>query len=169
MNEEVTMQVWQLAEPLAASEGLEIFDIEYRRERSGMVLRVFLDRAEGQGVTLDELTSVSRQLSDLLDVHDVVPGAYLLEVSSPGINRRLRRPDHFRRYVGARVRVRTTEPIDGRKAFAGQLAAVEPWGIVLRYDNGEVVIPFEKIAQANLEAELEAMSGPKARHGSERR
>src|SRR5882724_1531009 len=109
MNETVAERVWEIAEPLVVQEGLEIVDVEFRRENRGMILRLFLDR-EG-GVGLDDLTRVSRQLGDLLDVHDTVPGRYLLECSSPGIDRRLRRPDHFRRYIGKAVRVRTVAPI----------------------------------------------------------
>ena len=82
------------------------------------------------------------------------PGRYTLEVSSPGINRRLRRPDHFRRYVGKRVRVRTIERHDGRRSFVGRSAAVENEGIVVEIDEGEQFIPFDDIAQANYEHEF---------------
>ena len=85
MKETVAERVWEVAEPLVTDEGLEIVDIEHRRESRGWVLRLFVDR-EG-GVSLDDLTRVSRQLGDLLDAHDLVPGAYTLELSSPGINR----------------------------------------------------------------------------------
>ena len=105
MNETVAERVWEIAEPLVTHEGLEMVDVEFRRESRGMVLRLYLDRESG--VSLDDLSRVSRQLGDLLDVHDAVPGPYTLEVSSPGINRRLRRPEHFLRYLGKRVRVRT--------------------------------------------------------------
>ncbi len=169
MYEEVTTRVWEIAEPVAASEGLEIFDIEYRRERSGMVLRLFVDRREGHGVTLDELTVISRQLSDLLDVHDVVPGAYVLEVSSPGINRRLRRPEHFRRYLGARVRVKVSVPIAGRKAFTGELTGVDLRSISVREGETETQIPFDQIAQANLESDPAWPEGMRAHEGKGKR
>ncbi len=126
-------------------------DVEFRRESRGMVLRLYLDR-EG-GVSLDDLSRVSRQLGDLLDVHDTVPGPYTLEVSSPGINRRLRRPDHFRRYLGKRVRVRTAGPIEGRRGFVGTLQSVEADGIVLAEAGQSHAIRFADIAQANYEAE----------------
>lgn len=169
MNEEVTSRVWQIAEPVAQSEGLEIVDIEYRRERAGMVLRLFVDRADSSGVTLDELTMVSRQLSDLLDVHDVVPGAYVLEVSSPGINRRLRRPDHFRRYVGQQIRVRTAVPVGERKVFTGRLAGVSAEGIEVEDAHGAHYIPFPQIAQANLEIDAFRPVDSAARSGKQKR
>src|SRR3972149_11857053 len=112
MNETVAERVWEIAEPLVAHEGLEMVDVEFRRENRGMVLRLFLDRSGG--ISLDDLTRVSRQLGDVLDAHNAVPGSYTLEVSSPGINRRLRRPDHFRRYLGKKVRVRRVAPLEGR-------------------------------------------------------
>jgi len=151
MNETVTERVWEIAEPLATHEGMEVVDVEFHRESRGMVLRVYLDRAGG--VSLDDLTRVSRQLGDLLDVHDAVPGTYSLEVSSPGINRRLRRPDHFQRYVGKRVRVRTAHPIAGRRNFVGTLQAVQPDAVVIGETHSAETIPFADIAQANYEPE----------------
>ncbi len=151
MNETVAERVWEIAEPLVTHEGLEMVDVEFRGESRGMTLRLFLDR-EG-GVSLDDLTRVSRQLGDLLDVHNAVPGAYTLEVSSPGINRRLRRPDHFRRYVGKRVRVRTVGPIEGRRNFVGILQSVDAEAIVVGEPDRDDTIRFSEIAQANYEPE----------------
>ena len=114
-------RVWELAAPLAENEGMELVDIELRHEgsRGGRVLRVYLDKTGGP--TVDDLGRVSRQLSELLDSQDVVSGAYTLEVSSPGINRPLKRPEHFARYVGKRVRIRTRDLIGGRRSFLGIL------------------------------------------------
>jgi ribosome maturation factor RimP len=154
MNETVAERAWQIAEPLVTEEGLEIVDVEFRRESRGMVLRFYLDRNGGErGVSLDDLTRVSRQLGDLLDAHDAVPGSYNLEVSSPGINRRLRRPDHFQRYLGRTVRVRTVAPLNGRRSIVGVLSVVDADGIVVREADVEHVIRFPEIAQANYEAE----------------
>jgi ribosome maturation factor RimP len=154
MNTPVAERVWALAESLAQQEGLEVVDTEFHCEGRGMVLRVYLDRAgggslEGGGVTLDELTRFSRQLGDLLDVHEVVTGRYTLEASSPGINRRLRLPAHFARYLGKRVRVRTTEPIGGRRVFVGVLQKVSNEGVIVGELPGEQFIRFDEMGQAN--------------------
>lgn len=151
MNETVAERVWEIAEPLVAHEGLEMVDVEFRRENRGMVLRLFLDRSGG--VSLDDLTRVSRQLGDLLDAHNAVPGSYALEVSSPGINRRLRRPDHFRRYLGKKVRVRTVTPVEGRRDFAGILQSVDADGIMLEAGGIPRTIRFADIGRANYEPE----------------
>ena len=156
MDTSVVERVWALAEALARQEDLEIVDTEFRSEGRGAVLRVYLDRAGGatdpaRGVTLDELSRFSRQLSDLLDVHQAVPGRYTLEASSPGINRRLRVPSHYARYIGQRVRVRTAEPLDGRRVFVGALREVRADGIVVGELPGEQFIRFAEIAQANYE------------------
>ena len=146
--------VWSLAEPIALEAGLELVDIEYRREGRGTVLRLLLDRPGG--VSLDELTALSRQLADVLDVHaDDVPGPYTLEVSSPGVNRPLRRPAHFAAFVGKRVHVRTRMPLGGRHSFRGALDSVDESGIVIRSDDGaRHAIPFEAIAHANYQHEF---------------
>jgi ribosome maturation factor RimP len=159
MEKSVVNEVWQIIEPLVESEGLELVDIEFRREAHGAVLRLFLDRQGG--VSLDDLAPMSRRLSDALDVHGSVPGAYTLEVSSPGVNRRLRRPDHFRRYVGKRVRVRCSERHNGRRSFLGPLLSVENDGIVVGLDAGRAFIPFDEIAQANYEHDFDRASSTK--------
>jgi ribosome maturation factor RimP len=150
MDRSVVKRVWEVTEPLITHEGLEIVDIDYQLEGRGMMLRFYLDRGEG-GVTLDDLAPLSRRIGDVLDVHDVVPGRYVLEVSSPGINRRLRRPDHFRRYIGQRVRVRTVVPLAGRKSFVGDLQSVAADGIVVATGADTQFIQFDDIARANYE------------------
>lgn len=151
-----TKDLWKLIEPLAAAEELEVVEIELRSEpRVGRVLRVYLDRLdqldENESPDVDELSRVSRQLSDVLDVYDLVPGAYTLEVSSPGVDRPLRKPDHFARYIGKRVRVRTSEMIEGRRKFSGVLRSSTTEGITVLQDDREVYIPFRQIARANYE------------------
>jgi ribosome maturation factor RimP len=146
--------VWRLAEPIALEAGLELVDIEYRREGRGAVLRLLLDRPGG--VSIDDLTAFSRQVSDVLDVHaEDVPGTYTLEVSSPGINRPLRRPAHFQAFVGKRVHVRTRAPIGDRHTFRGVLDMADDAGIVIRSDDGaRHTIPFAAIAHANYQHEF---------------
>ena len=160
-------RVWQIAEPLVAENSMEIVDIDYRREGRGHVLRFYLDRADG-GVTIDELSTMSRRIGHVIEAHDVVPGRYLLEVSSPGVNRRLRQPDHFRRYVGKRVRVRILEHSDGKREFVGSLNAVEGGGIVIGAASGDRFIPFDNIAQANYEHDFAAQPMGRPKHAEPR-
>jgi ribosome maturation factor RimP len=152
-------RVWELAEPVALDAGLELVDVEHRREGHGAVLRLLMDKPGG--VSLDELTAVSRQLSDVLDVHeDAVPGAYTLEVSSPGINRPLTRPAHFEAFVGKRVHVRTRLPLDDRHSFRGVLAEVDADGIVVRDDGGASHrLAFDAIARAQYQHEFPVPPG----------
>ena len=152
MSRDVVARVWELAAPVVIADGGELVDVEYRRESRGTVLRLFVDR-EG-GITVDDLARVSRLLSDVFDVHDAVPGEYLLECSSPGIHRRLRLPEHFRRFVGERVRVKTQGRADGRRQFVGTLAAADDEAIEVAEGQGSFRIPYAEIVRANHEAEL---------------
>jgi len=149
-------RVWELATPVAEGEGMEIIDIEFRREgsRGGKVLRLYLDKEEGLNV--DDLGRVSRRLSDLLDDCDVVDGAYTLEVSSPGINRPLKRPEHFARFIGKRVRVKTRDMISGRRSFLGILQEVLADKITLRQEGTRYEIPFSMIEKSNYEHDWSA-------------
>jgi ribosome maturation factor RimP len=157
----VTQRVWELAEPLARGAGLELVDVQYRPEGGRLILRLLLDRAEGQhgtgtgGVTLDELARVSRELGDVLDAHDAVPGRYHLECSSPGLNRPLVRPEHFTRAVGQRVWVRTHEPVAGRRQFHGVLEASADGAITVHDpDAGVVSLTLAAIERAHTEFEF---------------
>lgn len=149
-------RVWELAAPLAENEGMEIVDIELRHERSrgGRVLRLYLDKAGGP--TVDDLSRVSRQLSELLDSQDVVSGAYTLEVSSPGINRPLKRPEHFARYIGKRVRIRTRDLIGGKRSFLGILQDVASESITVAQEGTRYDIPFATIEKSNYEHDWSA-------------
>src|SRR5262245_57708281 len=126
---DIVERVRGLAARVAGTYGLEIFDVEYRRESSGMVLRVQIDRpgpssTAEDSVSVDECARVSRDLSAMLDVDDVVPGAYTLEVSSPGLDRPLRSLDDYRRFAGRRAKVVMREAVDGQRFFKGILAGV---------------------------------------------
>ena len=151
-----TARIWELATPLAHAHGMEIIDIEFRREggRGGRVLRLFLDK-EG-GAILDELSQVSRELSDILDGENIIDEAYTLEVSSPGINRPLKRPEHFARFIGKKVRVRTRDMINGRRSFLGRLLDVSTVNIALDQDGTRCEIPFEQIEKSNYEHDWSA-------------
>jgi ribosome maturation factor RimP len=149
-------RVWQLAAPLAEGEGMEIVDIDFRHEgsRGGRVLRLYLDR-EG-GPNMDDLSRVSRQLSELLDAQDTIDGAYTLEVSSPGINRPLKKPAHFARFVGKRIRVRTRDLVDGRRSFLGILGQVVEDSVILTQEGKRYQIPFSMIEKSNYEHDWSA-------------
>ena len=148
--------VWQLAAPLAEAEGMEIVDIEFRHEgsRGGRVLRLYLDKEGGPNV--DDLTRVSRQLSELLDAQDTIDGAYTLEVSSPGINRPLKKPEHFARFIGKRIRIRTRDMIDGRRSFLGILGKVVEDSVTLTQEGKRYQIPFSMIEKSNYEHDWSA-------------
>jgi ribosome maturation factor RimP len=147
----VVQRVWELAEPVALSAGLELVDVQYRPEAGRMMLRLLIDHPNG-GVTLDELSRMSRELSDVLDAHDAVPGRYQLECSSPGLNRPLTRPPHFTRAVGQRVSVRTHDPVAGRRQFHGTLEAVtDDAAVIADPDAGRVTLLLAGIEKANIE------------------
>lgn len=157
MGESLTVtRVWEIAGPVLAEEGMEIIDIELQREggRKGRMLRLYLDK-EG-GPSLDDLTRVSRLLSELLDAQADINEPYTLEVSSPGINRSLKKVEHFVRFVGKRVRVRTREAVEGRRSFLGLLKEVEKDRIVLLQEGSEFNIPFSSIEKANYEHDWSA-------------
>jgi ribosome maturation factor RimP len=163
----VTRRVWELSEPLARAAGLELVDVQYRPEGGRLILRVLLDRfadhpaqTPAAGVTLDELARVSRELGDVLDAHDAVPGRYHLECSSPGLNRPLVRPEHFRRAVGQRVRVRMQDPIDGRRQFRGVLDDATEQSITVHDpDVGVVSLALAGIERASTEFEFPSPGG----------
>ena len=139
--------------PLLEDEGLSVVDIEYRRERSGWVLRVLIDRQEG--ITLDDCARVSREFGQLLDVEDIIPTSYRLEVSSPGLDRPLKKEEDFVKYSGRRVRIKTKDQVSGRRNFKGALLDCTEGKIMVKVDGSEVfAIPLSSILKANLEVEL---------------
>lgn len=155
---DVVSRVAELAGSLLASLGIELVDIEYKREGRAMVLRLFIDREEG--ITLDDCSTVSRELSEILEVEDFIGGHYTLEVSSPGLNRPLKKAADYQRYRGRLVRIKTFEllPDDAgnpRKTFLGELLGLEEGVVRLKLTEGQTAgIPLDKIAKANLEFEF---------------
>ena len=149
-------RIWELATQIADGEAMEVVDVELRREgsRAGRVLRLYLDKEGGPNV--DDLGRVSRQLSELLDAHDIVEGSYTLEVSSPGINRPLKKPEHFQRFIGKRVRIRTGDMIDGRRSFLGILREVSGDTITIEVEGKSYHIPFSGIEKSNYEHDWSA-------------
>ena len=156
----VVEQVRSEAIRVAASYGLEIFDVQFRREAPGMILRVQIDRpgpaarAE-ESVSVEDCARVSRDLSAVLDVADVVPTAYTLEVSSPGLDRPLRRADDYSRFAGRRAKVVMRERVDGQGFFKGRLGGVDGAEVLIEADDGRTHrVPLDLITRANLEVEF---------------
>jgi ribosome maturation factor RimP len=142
-----------ILEPLLKVEELFLVDIAYQWERGGWVLRVLIEK-EG-GITLDDCARVSREFGQLLDVEDLVPTSYRLEISSPGLNRPLKGEADFVRYQGRRVRIKTRDPISGRRNFKGDLLGCTGGTIMVQVEGREVfTIPLVDILKANLEVEL---------------
>jgi len=156
----VVEHVRMIAGRVAAPRGLEIFDVQFRREASGMVLRVQLDRpgpaaSADESVSVQDCADVSRELSTILDVEEVVPGAYVLEVSSPGLDRVLRHADDFRRFAGRRAKIVMREPVDGQAFFKGRLHGVAGEVVVIEGEDGRRhEVPLAVITRANLEVEF---------------
>lgn len=141
-------RVQAVAGPLAAALGLEIVDVEYRKEGGRWVLRVFIDKAGGVG--LDDCEALSERLGQELDRQDIVPHAYALEVSSPGIERPLKKPADFLRFTGHEARILTATPFKGRRRFTGRIIAAGEEKVRLLVEGAELEIPYAVIQKANL-------------------
>ena len=129
MEEDLIASLWKLIEPVVEPEGMELVDLEFKPEMGSWVLRLYIDAP--LGVTLDDCQLISRQVGALLDIKDPIEQSYRLEVSSPGINRVLRKEQHFSRYAGSPVRIKTRRKLEGRRNFQGILRGVENSRIVL--------------------------------------
>ena len=147
-TEKVIGIVEGLVTPILESEGLELVDIEFQREARGWVLRIYIDK-EG-GVTLNDCTMVSQQLSAILDVEDPIDTPYTLEVSSPGLTRPLKKPKDYERYKGRLVYIKTYQKIEGQKEFKGKLLGLEDDIVSLEIRGKIMSIPLNDIAKANL-------------------
>lgn len=164
---EVRERLIGLVEPLLASLGYELVDVEYVAGHSQATLRVYIDWPGGkapeglstegdeenrsfEGIGVDDCEKVSREFSALLDVEDPIPVAYQLEVSSPGVDRILRTPAHYQRFVGERVHVELKLPRDGRRRYTGRMTRADDGEIELNVDGEPVVIGLPDIGKARL-------------------
>jgi ribosome maturation factor RimP len=153
-------QIRAIAERVAASRGLTVWDIQSRREASGHVVRVFIDRpgpaaTADDSVSIEDCEQVNREMSTILDVEDPLPFAYTLEVSSPGLDRPLRGEDDYRRFAGRLSKVVVAEAVDNQKAFEGRLRGVEGGDVLLEAPNGRMHrLPMRLITRARLEVEF---------------
>ncbi len=157
---DVVQQVRQAATRVAESYGLEVFDVQFRREAGGMMLRVQIDRpgpsaTAEESVSVEDCARVSRDLSAILDVEDVAALAYTLEVSSPGLDRPLRGGDDYRRFAGRRAKIVMREAVDGRTHFKGRLGGMDDGAVIIDEDDGRRhLVPLGVITRANLEVEF---------------
>src|SRR3989441_9383264 len=163
---DVVGQIRSMASRVAAGYGLEIFDVQFRREAHGMVLRIQIDRpgpaatAEAS-VSVEDCAKVSRDLSAILDVEDVVPSAYTLEVSSPGLDRPLRHAGDYGRFAGRRAKLVMRQAVDGQMFFKGRLGGIEKDNdrgdhvvMIVSDDGRSHRVPISVITRANLEVEF---------------
>lgn len=123
-----------IAEPVAQKLGLEIWDIRFLKEGTGWFLRIFIDKDGGVGI--DDCVEMSRALNAPLDEADLIEQAYCLEVSSPGVERELVRDEHFKKYLGAKVKLKTIRPVDGKREFSGVLESYDGGLATVRFEDG---------------------------------
>ncbi len=148
---------------IAAQQGLELIDIEYQREPGGWVLRVLVDRQPG-GVTIKDCTDISREIGDVLEVKDIMAFPYRLEVSSPGVNRPLKKPQDFQQHLGEMVNITTLEPLDGRKHFKGRLASLHGDVVEVAIDGQGLTVPLSAVKKARVEYDFDKGKHPKKKH-----
>ena len=153
-------KIREAAERVARSLGLEVFDVEWKIGKQRL-LRVYIDRLpgpdnpEGAGISHSDCEHVSEQLSVILDVEDLVPGpSYVLEVSSPGLDRKLLKPADYERFAGRLAQVWTNEPVENQKYFEGRLGGFADGVVKLKVKDREIAVPFADIRKANLMVEI---------------
>jgi ribosome maturation factor RimP len=159
-QESVADRARQLLEPVLARDGFELVEVEWQREGGNWVLRLYVDKAGGVGV--DDCHSASRLVETLLDVEDFIEPAYSLEVSSPGLERPLRKPEDFKRFAGQRAKVRAFGPLPSvpgqapRKQWTGTLRGFADGAVEIEVDRTVHRIPVDRVAKAHLEYDFEA-------------
>jgi ribosome maturation factor RimP len=137
--ESSTTKIWSLAEPIAQELGLELLEVEFAGGGQRHLVRIYLDSPDpDKSVSLVDCETMSRRLGDVLDAHEPVSGRYMLEVSSPGVNRPLKKREHFERVVGGRVRVRTTNGDGAKRRVLGRLRRMDGVEAEIEVDGGEI-------------------------------
>ncbi|MCR4302586.1 MAG: ribosome maturation factor RimP [Sulfuricaulis sp.] len=144
----IRVELRKLLEPGVSALGFELVDVEMAGSHHHATLRVYIDSP--RGVNVDDCARVSRQLSALLDVEDPLPGHYTLEVSSPGLDRPLAKPEDFKRFVGETIKVKMHEPLQGRKNFSGKLVDVAADHVVVEVDKESFNLAFDDMERARL-------------------
>lgn len=148
-HEDYEQRTQKLLEPILEKYHYELYDVEFVKEAGSWYLRVYIDK-EG-GITIDDCELVSKELSDLLDEQDFISESYMLEVSSPGLGRRLRKDKHFEKSIGEEVEIRLYKPISEKKEFVGLLRSFDKNVITIELSDKTVMeIPREQIANVRL-------------------
>ena len=151
-KEEIVAKITQVAERVGGGEGIEIVDVQLLGAGRGRVLRIFIDRP--QGVSHADCEFISQQVGTILDVEDVIPGeSYTLEVSSPGLERKLLKPRDYERFQGKKAKVTLRAPVENQSHWEGTLAGVADGNIVLEAAGKQIRFPFEQVQKANLKFE----------------
>ena len=148
----VIENILHMAESLLVGKNMELVDLEFRKEGVGKVLRLFIDKADG--ITVEDCANISRELSTLMDVNETIEEKYVLEVSSPGLRRPLKKIDDFKKFKGKLVLIKTKEPIENRKVFKGYLKDTNDEGIEMDIDGLLYSLSFQQIHTANLEIDF---------------
>lgn len=149
----MSQRLLQVLEPVVEDLGFELWHLELEGAGGNRLLRLYIDAPEG--VQLEDCERVSHEVSATLDVADPLPGAYRLEVSSPGLDRPLVKPEHFRRFLGERAKVTLYAPIEGRRRFIGMLHGLDDEAVRLECDGEVVTLPYATIAKARLVPEFD--------------
>ena len=148
---DILKDIQRLLDPILGSLGLTLWDVEFRKEGPQWHLRIYIDREPG-GVTLNDCESVSRDLGTVLDVEDVIAHAFTLEVSSPGLDRSMTKPEHYLASLGKQIKIKTYQMVNGEKVFRGKLVAVtESKASIEIENNGLLDFPLADIAKASWE------------------
>jgi len=141
-------------QPVLDHMGRELVHIEFTGGHGGRILRLYVENREGAGINVDELSEVSRDVGAMLDVEDIIPGSYRLEVSSPGLDRPLGKIEDCSRFAGETASIQTRQPLDGRRRFKGVLKGAEGGNVLVELDGNTVKIPWDTVKKANLIGQL---------------
>lgn len=148
-TQEVVRRAWQELEPHVVEQGFDLVELEYSGQGGRGVLRLYVDRSGG--VTIDDCVAVSQLLNPVLDAAEFLAGSYVLEVSSPGIDRPVRKPEDFRRFAGERIVVKSVLPVEGRRKFKGVLQGLVDGAVAVECEGRTYAIAIENVQRANLD------------------
>lgn len=152
VKQNIAAIVTEIIQPVFQDALLELVDVTFTKEGSDWYLRIFIDKPGGVGI--EDCQSISREIDRILDEKDPIPQSYTLEVSSPGLERPLKKPADYDRFSGRLANITTYVPVEGKKNFRGRLVGLRGSDVVLAVSGLEIIIPFEQVAGAHLEVEF---------------